>query len=265
MTNNRLSLGVVVALLFVGVARVDAGSHAWQVNELFSNADGTVQFIELKECCGFASEIGLAGKWVMSNSTGNQFFFPINLTPGTTANQHLLLATAAFAALPGAPTPDYIIESNFFSNESDTITYWMYPAATMSFASGALPLDGIHSLLRTGAVIVNSPTNFADVTGSVDASGGGAPQQFIRADSNGDGALDVADPISVLGVLFSGGATTCNKALDANDDGAVNIADPIYILSHLFSLGPAPGAPYPGCGDDPTTDTLTCDAVSGCP
>ncbi|MCH8006584.1 MAG: hypothetical protein IH888_10190, partial [Planctomycetes bacterium] len=33
-------------------ASVMAGGHTWEFTEFFSTADGTIQFIELKECCG---------------------------------------------------------------------------------------------------------------------------------------------------------------------------------------------------------------------
>ena len=45
-------LGVAFACWFIlaGVS-VRAGSHLWVINELFSNADGTIQFVEMYNCC----------------------------------------------------------------------------------------------------------------------------------------------------------------------------------------------------------------------
>ena len=40
--------------------------------------------------------------------------------------------------------------------------------------------------------------------------------------------------------------------------GVVNITDAIYTYNFLFLGGPAPPAPYPSCGADPTADDLTC-------
>ncbi len=168
---NRVTrILVATGLVAAAGAPAMAGSHLWRINEAFSNSDGTIQFIEMMECCGAASETALFGKWVLSDTTANQFDFPANLT-GNTANRHLLLATSGFAALPGAPTPDHIIPDGFFSTSADTLTYWMYPAATMTFAVGALPLDGINALNADGTTGVNSPTNYAGDSGSVDASG----------------------------------------------------------------------------------------------
>lgn len=250
--------------LFADAGKAEAGSHLWRVQELFSNPDGTIQFIEMKECCGASSEVGLNGKWVQSAASGLQYVFPENLT-GDTSDRRLLLATAGFAALPGAPMPDHIIPDNFFSTNADTITYWMYGAATLTFASGELPSDGLNSLDRSGTTAVNSPTNYAGETGSVDVSVGGGPTEFLRGDANQNGMVEIADSISILGVLFSGDSTSCASALDVNDDEGSDISDAIFLLSYLFSGGSAPGTPFMTCGDDPTAGGLTCDSFDACP
>lgn len=140
------------------------GSHLWIVNELYSDPDGTVQFIELWECCGSTIETQMAGKDVFS--LGHSFTFPSNLT-GDTSHRYLLLGTTAFAALPGAPTPDHIIPSGFFSTLGDTLRWHVYPNATLTFGPGQLPLDGLHSLNYDGTTGTNSPTNYAGQSGSV--------------------------------------------------------------------------------------------------
>ena len=87
---------------------------------------------------------------------------------------------------------------------------------------------------------------------------------FIRGDVNGDSGIDISDPITTLGYLFTGGSITCEKAADSNDDGGVNIADAIQLLSHLFSGTAAPPAPFPSCDPDPTDDALDCVSYDGC-
>ena len=47
-------------------------------------------------------------------------------------------------------------------------------------------------------------------------------------------------------------------AADVNDNGTVNSQDATDLLNYLFSGGPAPKAPYPQAGTDPTMDGLTC-------
>lgn len=82
--------------------------------------------------------------------------------------------------------------------------------------------------------------------------------QFRRGDANQDGALTLPDPITVLAMLFSGGAISCDDAADANDDGQLDLADAVYLLAYLFMGGNAPPAPFPGPGADPTADPLGC-------
>ncbi|MGE3163804.1 MAG: DUF1800 domain-containing protein [Planctomycetota bacterium] len=90
---------------------------------------------------------------------------------------------------------------------------------------------------------------------------------FVRGDANADGAVNVGDPITTLGYLFAGAldSVPCLDAADANDDEAVNVADVVATLAFLFGSGPAPAAPTPFCGADPTTGyALACDHYGPC-
>lgn len=204
-----------------------AGSHSWRINEVFSNADGTVQFIELKECCGLNNEVAIGNKWVSSQVTKNIFIFPSNLAC-CTANKHLLLATAGFAALPGAPTPDYIIPAGFFSINGDTLDYWFYD--TLTFERGELPTDCVTSLHDGGGgpnfTGPNSPTNFADETGSIDA----CP---CPGDLDANGSVGASDLLALLASW--GPCKGCDADFDEN--GSVGASD---LLTLLANWGPCP-------------------------
>ena len=169
MKNRKIALliAVVAGLIAATATPCRAASHLWRFHEIFSNPDGTVQFIELKESLGASGEIFISGKWVLAVGAGSQFTFPEDLT-GDTSNRHLLLATAAFAALPGAPAPDYIIIDGFLPLDGDTLEYWMYASATWSYGPSELPIDGVLSLHVDHTTAVNSPTNYAGDTGSID-------------------------------------------------------------------------------------------------
>ncbi|MCA8960692.1 MAG: dockerin type I repeat-containing protein, partial [Planctomycetes bacterium] len=70
----------------------------------------------------------------------------------------------------------------------------------------------------------------------------------LRADANADGMINIADAVSILGFLFTGGSAPvpCPEVGDVNGDGLLNIADAVSLLAFLFSGGPAPVAPgYP--------------------
>ncbi|HLU47671.1 MAG TPA: hypothetical protein VK116_06295, partial [Planctomycetota bacterium] len=72
---------------------------------------------------------------------------------------------------------------------------------------------------------------------------------FSRGDANGDGNLDLADPIATLSFLFFGAREVCRSAADTNADSSLDLADAIYALGFLFTGGPPPPPPFPDCGD----------------
>lgn len=88
---------------------------------------------------------------------------------------------------------------------------------------------------------------------------------FLRGDSNGDGGLDVSDPIQKLNYLFGSGIVGCESALDFNDDGLINLADVVGSLAFVFEGLNSPVAPFPNCGSDSTADSLSCSSQAGCP
>ena len=156
---------LVVLATVIGLATASsawAGHHSWDFTELFSNATGQVQFIEMS--CPANGEAGLAG-WSVTNGT-NTLVFATNL-PGPTANTWILIATAGFGSLPGGVTPDYIIPADFFSTGGGTLTY---AGGADVWAYGAVPTNGVLSLQRNGSTAANTPKNFAGAEGSVNAA-----------------------------------------------------------------------------------------------
>ncbi len=163
-------------------------AHTYDVYEIFSNSDGTIQFVELLEN---NQPFPANGQNVFLNaalvSDSTIFVFPNNLPSAFTARTNVLIATAGFAALPGAPAPDYIMPNGFVNVNGDTIQFCANPSCagisfydSLSFAS--LPTDGITSLNRADVLdplirvtAVNSPTNFAGESGSVDVSAPSVP------------------------------------------------------------------------------------------
>ena len=94
----RFSFLTLFVCLFISGAPLFAGGHLWDINELYSNSDGTIQFVELHVPMSAASELFMANKWIRSDATNSEFVFPENLT-GSTAFAHLLIATQGFANL----------------------------------------------------------------------------------------------------------------------------------------------------------------------
>jgi hypothetical protein len=160
----KAALSVIVLLGLSALAYADF--HDWTVNELYSNADGTVQFVELT--CSKAGETFLGGERIscsQSNRT-NIFTFPDNLT-GDTEDKRLLLATPGFGSLPGGIPPDFVIPTNFLFRPNGRINYAGLDILTYT----NLPTNGTASLVRSGNRFIvatnNSPQNFSDQTGSI--------------------------------------------------------------------------------------------------
>jgi hypothetical protein len=157
---SKVFTGLIAGLAATTVA---ANSHLWRIHEIYSNDDGSIQFIEMQEINGADGEFNLVGRWFQTNAF--QYAFPNDL-PGPTAYKKFLMATAGFAALPGAPTPDYVIPDNFIDPAGDTLNFFVYDS--FSLAPGLLPTDGTLSLDRYDQVALeNSPTNFAGATDSI--------------------------------------------------------------------------------------------------
>ncbi len=156
---TRTPLAILFAATFLALPTL-ADAHKWEISEIFSNADGTIQFVEW-----FNTEDGeqFLSLEAVSTASGGFLAFPNDLNSAATSGRNFLMATAAFAAIPGAPTPDYIISNGFLSPAGDTINY----TGGDGVAFGALPQDGKTSITRTGTGITNSPRNFAGQSGSV--------------------------------------------------------------------------------------------------
>ncbi len=139
--------------------------HQYRINEVYSNTDGSIQFIELT-VGNFSGESFWSGQSITSSHTGgsNLFTFPGNLPADSTANTTVLLATQAFANL-GIVTPNFIVPADFLFTTGEALNF----AGVDNVTYAALPSDGMHSLTRTGEQLVATPKNFAGATGSLPA------------------------------------------------------------------------------------------------
>ncbi len=163
--------------------------HLYRINELYSNADGSVQFIEL----AVSDESG-ENFWqgltlsATQGATTHSYTFPSNLPSSATNNTSVLVATQGFANL-GIVTPDFIVQPGFLFTGGGTVNF----ANVDSVSYAALPTDGTHSIGRDGASAVNSPRDFAGRTGSIGSTGntavsiiGGAGDDSLTSGSGND-------------------------------------------------------------------------------
>lgn len=179
-----LAVGLATFLSFGGSKPSAEGAfHLWHVKEVFTNSDGSVQFVEMFD--SYRGETLVSGYSLTANSDGNikTFTFPGNLTRSTPGS--LLIATAGFGSLPGAVAPDFTFDQGgvsgmFFDPNATSLTFTFNGSGdTMTFEGESLPKDGINLLTDAGALGVlgsppnisagvNSPTNLAGNTGCVD-------------------------------------------------------------------------------------------------
>lgn len=147
---------------FACVLTATGASAAFQIDQVYSNADGAVQYVVLRETAGANGLGGFNGLQLVAThgSVVKTYTFVGNLPSNATANAHVLIATAGFAAL-GLVTPDYVLPDRFIPTDGGTLTF-----AGDHLAYAALPTDGVNGIARSGAQLPNLATNFAGASAS---------------------------------------------------------------------------------------------------
>ncbi len=156
--------------------------HLYRINELYSNADGLIQFIEMT--IGNENDEGFwAGQpiSVSQNGTTHTFSFPSHLPNQATANTKVLIATQGFANL-GVVAPDFIIPAGFLFLDGGTVNF----AGADAVSYIELPTGGSTSLNRSGSAGAASPTNFAGATATLAFVGGGNGNDTLRGTAGDD-------------------------------------------------------------------------------
>ncbi len=159
--------------------------HSYDINELYSNADGTIQFIELvvsnNQGESFFNGIKIS---VIQSGTGttNTYTFPSNLPSNASGAKSVLIATQGFAD-QGGVLPDFIVPSGFLFVGGGTVKFgWTSninnPADEIAYT--ALPIDGTS---------LHQPANFWGTTGGADnitGWSGQLPNDYIASGSGND-------------------------------------------------------------------------------
>ena len=170
-----------LALLFAA-PHAYAEFHTYQIEQLYSNVSGTVQYILMHEVQGLPAEYFWMGNKLTSTHAGatQTFTFPANLplgmacnpyygcgyaAPSSTANTRVLIATQGFADL-GLIPPDYVIPNGFLATTNGTINY----AGVDQVTYASLPTDGVNAIGRSGAPTPNVTSNFSGQTASIQSA-----------------------------------------------------------------------------------------------
>ena len=231
---------------------VQAAFHAWIISEIYSNANGTIQFIEMRSPIDGQQFLSGHNIKVTDGATTKTVVFPPPDPVGPTANKKFLIGSAGFKAL-GIVTPDYDMPNGFLFLNGGTLTFSDFYD---SVSYPALPLDGTQSLNRIGnfgsnfSIGPNSPTNYAGNTGSIVPANAapGAPTNVIVSTA-GIGELSVAflPPASDGGSPITTYRATCGAQNVTNNTAPILVTGlpngvPIscmVIASNAVGPGPA--------------------------
>jgi hypothetical protein len=134
---------------------------------VFSNADGTVQYVQLREMAGANGLQALAGRTLTVSRDGRTktYTFARDLPGAGTANRAVLVATQGWLDVPSQYpefkqlVPDFLLPNQFLPAEGGTIAF-----GSDTWTFGALPRDGFSAVYRSGNPVRDaSPVNFGGV------------------------------------------------------------------------------------------------------
>lgn len=126
------------------------------------------------------------------------------------------------------------------------------PLFDITYEVNAGASDGDTSIVKVDPLVGANPIGFAYVVSAVvfdEPLNQPLPGtvlvreqvSFIPGDVNGNGAIELMDPIGALQWMFMSLSVTCPMAIDANEDGLTMVDDVIYMLMYLFTSGPGMG------------------------
>jgi hypothetical protein len=152
------ALGFVMAIATI-CSTAQATFHEWKIDQAYSNASGTVQYVDFLLTNPNDDEQFLSNAQFQSTLHTMGF---TNLPSPPVNGQHFLIATPGFAALSGV-TPDYTFSATpFFNRAGDTLSYGpgLSVLTTPALSGGSLAFG-------PSGFVPARPTNFAGRVGSV--------------------------------------------------------------------------------------------------
>lgn len=263
---KKLLMVVLAHALWVFATAASASFHTWEIAEIYSNQDGTIQFVVLHEFAGDNGENLLGGHMlaVTHGSSTKTFFFPYDLPSTNTAARYVLIATQGYvdqaASFPqfAAALPDYVIPNQFLPTDGGSLNY--ADVDVVSF--GPLPVDGELALFTPSTsayyLAVNEARTFAGEVSSLPILAVTAVEYYNPTlrhyfISNLQPDIDALDSGRIAGWLRTGGAF---YVFSNGGPGLTPVCrfyiPPQHGNSHFFSASPAECATIQGLiGVDP--------------
>lgn len=137
--------------------------HTFVVDQLYSSADGEIQFIVLRENANANGQHLLANHVITASGGGTRTFrIPTDLPNSSTAGRQVLFASDGYVTLrataaPNLPAPDYTIPNRFLATDGGFVDF----AGIDRLTYASLPADGSNARHGSGGIAVNQARNYS--------------------------------------------------------------------------------------------------------
>jgi hypothetical protein len=166
------SLAPFFAAVLFAPASAFSFAHLWKIQEVYTDASGTVQFVEFfttgsgetstnNQILRFQINAVTQGSMIFSDATATDGSGDLS---GSTASKTLLIGTSNLFSLYGVQ-PDYIIPANFLS--AGSLNSVIFSASSDRVNLTNLPTNGVSSL---DGLVNNAGTTAADTAVNPQAS-----------------------------------------------------------------------------------------------
>ena len=165
---KSVTLRCIASLLLAVATTASAVPGTFEIEQIYSNASGTVQFVVIRDrgrndCdSGEAFWTGETLRSFGSPGPNQTYVFPNNLPTCATSGKRILIATQGFAALR-LVTPDFVIPNGFIPLPNGEVEF----AGISVVQYTALPIDRVTAILADGTRVSNRATNLAGQSASI--------------------------------------------------------------------------------------------------
>lgn len=217
---------VIVVVAAFTMSQALADFDQWQFSEVFSNAEGDVQYIVLESAVSNQGDLsGLT--LVASDASGqqqNNLLFSANLT-GETQGSKLLIATQSFVQTTGL-SADFEITDGFLFTEGGSLDF-ANGTSVLSYGASQLAKNGVQSMSGSLDPQLPNPTNFTGLSAALSLPA--------------SGIFDSVNSIMQLPVLNVPGTGPVNVSFDVNPSSLQFVLrDGFYVYSQGITAGDTP-------------------------
>ncbi len=167
---KQFTLAMAAAGIFLTVNAAQAAFHLWSVTEVYSSADGSVQYVKLATGSDLENGVGGHAITCVGPAGSHSFTFTNPLPSSATAGKTFLIGTPNLATVPGGVSPDYVFTNAvpfLFINGGGATSVGITGSFVTPASYTSLPTDGQTALTGTGSSVTNLPKNFSGQSNSI--------------------------------------------------------------------------------------------------